>query len=122
MSASLSIAAAGLQAAGRRFETAARSVVSPASERKEKAEAPGATASSAAAASTRPSGSGSQFGQAGSGKQGLSASEAAERLFDRSDSAERLINFKRAEFSYKAQIDLLKTVSRHQDEAIDWLA
>ena len=112
MSTSLSIASTGLQAAGRRFDTAARSPGAPASQRKEEADAPGAAASSRIdSKAARPTRFNSR----------LDTSKVAENLFDRSDSAERLIAFKRAEAGYKVQADLLKTVSRHQDKAIDRL-
>ena len=107
MSSALSIAANGLQAANRQFETAARSVIS--------------------------SGIAAQNGAGGASTSTLSGSQANSQapaaslppptpIFEVPDLATSIVDLKQAEVSYKAQIDVLNIASKLEEEAINLVA
>ena len=100
MSSSLSIAAGGMQAAGRRFETAARSIVSSGA----------ALQSEPARPAQRPAAT-----QTGS-------PPPIRQVFDTPGLTEGLIDLKLAETSYKAQIEVLKAASRLEQETLNLIA
>ena len=100
MSSALSIAATGLQTAGRQVETAARSVVS--------------------------SGLAQQGSTSGSVSNPGTAAPASlpppPPVFDVPDLATSIVDLKQAEISYKAQIDVLNIASKLEEEAINLVA
>jgi len=102
MSSALSIAAGGIQAAARSFETAARNVV---------------TASTGLAASVQTPAPAPSRPPVGAAPVALSQPVA-----DIPDLTGSLIDLKVAEISYKAQIEVFKVADRLQDETLDMIA
>ncbi len=110
---SASITTTGLRAAGRRFVKAARSFVAPALQRKKTSHAPKTAASlRKMSKASRPKSFYSRF----------NTSKVSKHFFGKSNSAERQVGFKHAEYSYKAQVDLFNAASRDQGAAINRLA
>jgi hypothetical protein len=100
MSSALSIAAAGLQAAGRSFETAAKTVVAAGAAHYE------AVAQPAPIPQSTPT----------------QSPPVASPVFDVPDLAAGLVDLKLAEISYKAQIEVFKAASRLEEEALNLIA